>query len=249
LSVKRSVLTIAILLSPVIYAQEPAAEPQEAPVAESPEEPAAESSEELAAPETGTPEAVRSSQQDRPPEAPEESAAEPLEEPAAESSEELAAPETEPETTPEAVRSSQQDRPPEAPEEPAPDERPTETVEVEVQSSERIVSPWATVLPFGIPQFIQGESKRGWIYASVQAVGVAGSIYTGLEMRRLAEAGDVDEELTYRLISAATVAVTALTWFGSVVDGSNMRIESIERASAAREWESAQRSAIVLVLE
>jgi hypothetical protein len=79
LSVKRSVLTIAILLSPGIYAQEPDAEPPEAPVSESPEEPAAESSEELAAPETGsetTPEAVRSSQQDRPPESPEEPAVE-----------------------------------------------------------------------------------------------------------------------------------------------------------------------------
>ena len=245
--VKRSILTIAILLSPSIYAQEPAAESPETPVAESPETPVAESPEEPAAEASEEPAAEASEAPVA--ESPEEPAAESPEEPAAESSEELAAPETGSETNPEAVRSSQQDRPPESPEEPAGDERPTETVEVEVQSSERIVSPWATMLPFGIPQFIQGESKRGWIYASVLAVGVAGSIYTGLEMRRLAEAGDVDEELTYRLISAATVAVTALTWFGSVVDGSNMRIESIERASAAREWESAQRSAIALVLE
>ena len=111
---------------------------------------------------------------------------------------------------------------------------------------ERIVSPWTTVLPFGIPQFAQGEPTRGWTYAGIQAVGVAASIYTGLEMRELALAGEVDRELTYRLVSAATVAVTALTWFTSVVDGSNMRIEAIDRAQAARDWDMSQQTAALV---
>ena len=133
-----------------------------------------------------------------------------------------------------------------------PAEEPVEQPVVEVleeSSIEDVVSPWTTVLPFGIPQFAQGESNRGWIYAGIQGVGLAASIYTGLEMRRLAVAGEIDQELTYRLISAGTVAVTAITWFVSVVDGSNMRIESIERTRAARDWERSQRSAIVLTVE
>jgi hypothetical protein len=124
-----------------------------------------------------------------------------------------------------------------------------ESPSVEATSQDEIVSPWTTLLPFGIPQFAQGESKRGWIYAGVQGVGLAASIYTGLEMRRLAVEGEIDRELTYRLISAGTVAVTALTWFASVVDGSNMRIESIDRAQSARDWERVQRSALVLAVE
>jgi len=138
--------------------------------------------------------------------------------------------------------------PPEAPEgaEPITIAAPLSEASITAPLEERIVSPWTTVLPFGIPQFAQGEATRGWTYAGIQAVGVVASIYTGLEMRELALAGEIDRELTYRLVSAGTVAVTALTWFASVVDGSNMRIEAIDRAQAARDWDMSQQTAALV---
>jgi len=220
LSVKRSLFLLSTLLSPSIYAEEPAEEPAE----ESVEEAADVATEELVEPV--------------------ESTVLPAEEPVEATVEATTEDPAEIPTAPtEEVAEEVIDPPAEASvEQPVVDA-------LEESSMDDVVSPWTTVLPFGIPQFVQGESRRGWIYAGIQGVGLAASIYTGIEMRRLALEGEIDRELTYRLVSAGSVAVTALTWFVSVVDGSNLRIEAIDRAQAARDWDETQRSAIAITSE
>ena len=65
----------------------------------------------------------------------------------------------------------------------------------------KVASPWAMVLPFGVPQFATQRTKLGVVFGGLQAIGVAGAVYSGVEMIRFAEENEVDQELLMRDIS------------------------------------------------
>ena len=100
-----------------------------------------------------------------------------------------------------------------------------------------IPSPWATVLPFGVPQFATHQKAKGFAFGGFQALGVGGAIYSGIEMVRLAEEGEVDQELRMRTVSAFSVGLAGAAWLVSVIDGSHARDVAIEKAQSARLWE------------
>ena len=100
-----------------------------------------------------------------------------------------------------------------------------------------VPSAWAMVLPFGVPQFANDRNRLGFVFGGLQAVGVAGAVYSGVEMVRLAEEGEVDQELAMREISAVSVALTGAMWLASVIDGSNAREVALKKAESARLWE------------
>ena len=118
--------------------------------------------------------------------------------------------------------------------------------EVSVESS--VPSPWAMVLPFGVPQFATQRNRLGLVFGGMQALSVAGAVYSGMEMNRLATEigqgnGDpnlVDQELAMRDVSKYSVALAGVFWFVSVVDGSNAREVALEKAKSARMWEAVQ---------
>ncbi|MEC7240111.1 MAG: hypothetical protein VXW32_02635 [Myxococcota bacterium] len=96
---------------------------------------------------------------------------------------------------------------------------------------------WTMVLPFGTPQFATDRSRLGLVLGGLQAVGVAGAVYSGVEMVRLAEEGEVDQELAMRELSAVSVALTGAMWLASVIDGSNAREVALKKAESARLWD------------
>ena len=104
----------------------------------------------------------------------------------------------------------------------------------------KVASPWAMVLPFGVPQFATQRTKLGLVFGGLQAIGVAGAVYSGVEMIRFAEEGEVDQELLMRDISKYSVALTGAMWLASVIDGSRARDVALEKAQAARNWERQQ---------
>ena len=106
-----------------------------------------------------------------------------------------------------------------------------------VDEAVEIPSAWAMILPFGVPQFATDRNRLGAVFGGLQAVGVAGAVYSGLEMVRLAEEGEVDQELAMREISAVSVALTGAMWLASVIDGSNAREVALKKAESARLWE------------
>ena len=103
-----------------------------------------------------------------------------------------------------------------------------------------VPSAWAMVLPFGVPQFANKRTGLGMVFGGLQAAGVAGAVYSGVEMVRLAEEGEVDQELRMREISAVSVALTGAMWLASVIDGSNSREVALKKAQSARLWEKQQ---------
>ena len=81
---------------------------------------------------------------------------------------------------------------------------------------------WTLVVPFGVPQFAHGKRKRGLLYAGLQAVGLSASTVATVRTYGYASAGNDQLYLTWRMISAGTVAFTAAAWFASSLDGSRL---------------------------
>jgi len=100
-----------------------------------------------------------------------------------------------------------------------------------------IPSPWAMVLPLGVPQFATQQKAKGLAFGGLQALGIGGALYSGFEMVRLAEEGEVDQELRMRTVSAFSVGLAGAAWLVSVIDGSHARDVAIEKAQSARLWE------------
>ena len=99
---------------------------------------------------------------------------------------------------------------------------------------------WTLVVPFGVPQFAHGKRKRGLLYAGLQAVGLSASAVATLRTYGYASAGNDRLYLTWRMISAGTVAFTAAAWFASSVDGSRLHqleLEAHGLAQGARDWD------------
>jgi len=59
-------------------------------------------------------------------------------------------------------------------------------------------------------------------------------------MVRLAEEGEVDQELRMREISTVSVALSGAMWLASVIDGSNAREVALKKAQSARLWDQQQ---------
>ncbi len=99
---------------------------------------------------------------------------------------------------------------------------------------------WTLVVPFGVPQFTHGKRKRGLLYGGLQFVGVSASAVATVRAYGYANAGNDDLYLTWRMISAGTVAFTAASWFASAVDGSRLHqleLEAYGLAGNARAWD------------
>jgi hypothetical protein len=99
---------------------------------------------------------------------------------------------------------------------------------------------WTLVVPFGVPQFAHGKRKRGLLYAGLQAVGLSASTVATVRTYGYASAGNDQLYLTWRMISAGTVAFTAAAWFASSLDGSRLHqleLEAYGLAQGARDWD------------
>ena len=108
---------------------------------------------------------------------------------------------------------------------------------VSEEEAVKVPSAWTMILPFGVPQFATDRTRLGLALGGLQALGVAGAVYSGVEMVRLAEEGEVDQELAMREISAVSVALSGAMWLASVIDGSNAREVALKKAQAARLWD------------
>ena len=103
---------------------------------------------------------------------------------------------------------------------------------------------WALIMPLGVPQFAQHRSVPGLVFGGVQAAAFGGASAAMVGMRRANEAGDVDRELTLRLVSVGAVAVGAGAWFGSITEASHA--QQTARADAARAWSASTNPALSL---
>ncbi len=106
---------------------------------------------------------------------------------------------------------------------------------------------WTLVMPFGVPQFTHGKQKRGLLYAGLQFVGVSASTVATMRAYSYANAGNDQLYLTWRMISAGTVAFSAAGWFASALDGSRLHqleLEAYGLAQGARDWDRWQASSV-----
>jgi hypothetical protein len=115
------------------------------------------------------------------------------------------------------------------------------TLEASAEEGPEVPSGWTMVLPLGAPQFLMDRKPQGFVFGGIQVLGIGGAVYTGLEMVRLAEEGEVDQELRMRTLSAFSVGMAGGAWLASVIDGSHARDVAIEKAQSARNWERQQR--------
>jgi len=100
---------------------------------------------------------------------------------------------------------------------------------------------WTLVVPFGVPQFVHKKRKRGLLYGGLQLAGLSASTVATFRSYGYANAGNDDLYLTWRLISAGTVAFTAAAWFASALDGSRLHqleLEAYGLTQSARAWDS-----------
>lgn len=93
---------------------------------------------------------------------------------------------------------------------------------------------WALIMPLGVPQFAQHRSVPGFVFGGIQAAAFGGATAAMVSMRRANEAGDVDRELSLRLVSVGAVAVGGGAWFASVTEASHA--QQTAQADAARAW-------------
>ncbi len=88
---------------------------------------------------------------------------------------------------------------------------------------------WFLVMPFGVPQFTHGKPGRGVVYAGLQGALIGGAVWSSMEMLEAGLAGEVDRDLTFRLISAGFVAAASGAWLASAIDGSRLhQLEQLE---------------------
>jgi hypothetical protein len=106
---------------------------------------------------------------------------------------------------------------------------------------------WTLVMPFGVPQFFQHKRGAGIGYAAVQAAGTGLAAYSTARMWSLAEAGEVDQELRWRMVSFGAVSVMGAGWFASSTHAAHVyRYQGDELAARARAWEASLQAAPVV---
>ena len=107
-------------------------------------------------------------------------------------------------------------------------------------------------MPLGIPQFAHGKPGRGALFGGLQTAGIVTSTVATIKMIELSQVGSpeaVDEEITWRLVSVGSVALTGATWFASVIDGARLhdaaRAEAQARADSVRHWDTRPQGLVV----
>ncbi len=111
------------------------------------------------------------------------------------------------------------------------------TTPAHAAQSPQLAPAWTVVLPFGGPQFAEGRRTRGLVFGGLQLAGASLTVTSIVQMRSLAEAGDIDAELRWRMTSAGAMAFTTGCWFGSTLDASRYReIQQEQLLSAGLAW-------------
>ena len=78
------------------------------------------------------------------------------------------------------------------------------------------------VVPFGVGQFAHDKRGRGIAYAVSEVATASLATFAYVQMVQLAEEGDVDTELRWRMVSAVSTAGFAGIYTAQVIDGARL---------------------------
>ena len=78
------------------------------------------------------------------------------------------------------------------------------------------------VVPFGVGQFTYDKRRRGVAFAVGEVATASLATFAYIRMVELAEEGDVNTELRFRMVSAVSTATFAGIYTAQVIDGARL---------------------------